>query len=266
MMTINYYLILEINPQADQEVIEAAYRRLALLYHPDLNSSPEATQRMQEVNVAYNTLRNPTRRAKYDQDHYNTISGYRGQPISTTVPYKGAAQPHITYKPPQPPDPIPVKPSAPSNETQLLTFLIDNSIYAFNILDVESVNMMQPILRNVEAPSFVEGLIAYRAQQIPVIDLRRHIGFSDQPTTRNTRILVVRFSDVQTGLIVDGAGMPIWISNTAIEAPRALTPEEQSPFVKGIVRQGFQMIVVLDLQSLLTQDEYINLKTFMMDF
>ena len=261
-MTSNYYVILEIEPGVDQEIIEAAYRRLALLYHPDLNRSPEATYHMQEVNAAYNTLRNPGKRAIYDRDLGIVQASYANRPITVTAPIKTAYHPHIIYNPPQPPSKTPAPTSATSFETLLLTFYIENSIYAFNILEVESVNMMQPILQHLRAPAFVEGLITYRGLKLPVIDLRRHIGFPNKPTTRDTRILVVRFNQIATGLIVDSTGTPLRVENTSIETPQTLSEVYQSPFVKGIVHNGFQVVVILDLPTLLTAEEYQALTSF----
>jgi hypothetical protein len=60
------YRILQVAPHAEIEVIEAAYRRLARKYHPDVDSSASATQRMQEINWAYEILSDPAKRAKYD--------------------------------------------------------------------------------------------------------------------------------------------------------------------------------------------------------
>lgn len=64
----NYYRILQVDPTAEQEVIIAAYRRLALKYHPDINKSPDTYHRMQEINEAYEVLSNPARRAQYDKE------------------------------------------------------------------------------------------------------------------------------------------------------------------------------------------------------
>lgn len=63
----NLYRVLQVDPCAEQEVIQAAYKKLSLKYHPDVNSSPEATQKMQEINEAYRILGNPILRAEYDQ-------------------------------------------------------------------------------------------------------------------------------------------------------------------------------------------------------
>jgi purine-binding chemotaxis protein CheW len=259
-MVVDFYAVLEVAHGVDQETIEAAYRRLALLYHPDLNRSPEATRRMQEVNVAYMTLHNPTKRAVYDRDHgIPAASSFSRR--NTAPAAREAYRPNVTYNSPQPP-PHPVSDSGPGTETQLLTFYIEQSAYALNILDVESVNMMQPILQHLRAPVFIEGLVAYRSQRVPVIDLRRHLGFPNRPTTRDTRILVVKFNGISTGLIVDSTGAPLRVDNTQIEAPHTISSEQQLHFVKGIVHSGFQVVVILDLPALLTKEEYQALRNF----
>ncbi|MCE1252394.1 MAG: chemotaxis protein CheW [Anaerolineae bacterium] len=265
-MSENFYAILEIEPGVEQEVIDSAYRRLALLYHPDLNHSPEATRRMQEVNVAYTTLRNPSKRALYDRS--NGISTVIHSSGPTSFTNREAYRQQNVYNPPPraatpPPPPPPVTNSAPPSETQLLTFYIENSAYAFNILDIESVNMMQPLMQHLRAPLFVEGLIAYRGGRIPVVDLRRHLGFPNQPATRETRILVVKFSSISTGLIVDSTGSPLRVENSSIESPQTASDGVRPSFVKGTVRSGYQVVVILDLAALFTLEEYRALKNFM---
>lgn len=63
---LDYYGILQVHPRAEREVIDAAYRKLAGKYHPDLNRSPDAAEKMKQINIAYEVLSNPVRRAAYD--------------------------------------------------------------------------------------------------------------------------------------------------------------------------------------------------------
>ncbi len=63
----DYYEILQVHPGAEWEVIEAAYRRLARKYHPDVNKDAEAEERMRDLNAAYEVLSNPIFREVYDQ-------------------------------------------------------------------------------------------------------------------------------------------------------------------------------------------------------
>jgi len=77
----NYYKILQVDPEAEAEVITAAYRRLAAKYHPDVNRSADAERRMREFNAAYEVLSDPSRRAAYDQTYFSTlgVTGGRGR-------------------------------------------------------------------------------------------------------------------------------------------------------------------------------------------
>ena len=63
----NYYKILGISTGATPDEIKAAYRKLASKHHPDLNQDAEdATKVMQEINEAYEVLRDPEKRRFYD--------------------------------------------------------------------------------------------------------------------------------------------------------------------------------------------------------
>lgn len=61
------YKTLQVDPEAEGEVIEAAYRRLARKYHPDVAPGPDAQERMVRINQAWEMLRDPVRRASVDR-------------------------------------------------------------------------------------------------------------------------------------------------------------------------------------------------------
>jgi curved DNA-binding protein CbpA len=64
----DYYAILQVHPAATKEVIDATYRKLASKYHPDVNDSAEAIDKMKLLNEAYEVLSVPSKRSAYDQD------------------------------------------------------------------------------------------------------------------------------------------------------------------------------------------------------
>ncbi len=68
MMRQNCYNVLGVPRTATTGEIRAAYRRLARMYHPDLNSGPEAEARMKEINEAYDVLSDPRLRFRHDTD------------------------------------------------------------------------------------------------------------------------------------------------------------------------------------------------------
>lgn len=84
----DYYAILQVDSQAEQDVIQAAYRRLAAKYHPDVDPSPGASERMKLLNAAYEILSNPEKRKAYDlyrAARWRRIIGMGSGPVDLTV-------------------------------------------------------------------------------------------------------------------------------------------------------------------------------------
>ena len=61
------YQTLQVDQDADPDVIEAAFKRLALKYHPDRSKDSEAPAKMREVLAAKDVLADPKRRLAYDR-------------------------------------------------------------------------------------------------------------------------------------------------------------------------------------------------------
>ncbi|MCC2547252.1 J domain-containing protein [Hymenobacter sp. BT175] len=91
----NYYQILGIPEQANAAVIRQAYRRLVLLTHPDRTPDPAAHARYLEVNEAYDTLSNSSRRFHYDA---RLAASRRPRPVAAPPPPD--VPPPAAYPPP----------------------------------------------------------------------------------------------------------------------------------------------------------------------
>ncbi len=77
----NYYLILEVSPNASIQDIKASFRRLARQYHPDLNPNDSiAAERFKQISQAYDILSDTTKRRRYDRDY----PVYRQQKTNST--------------------------------------------------------------------------------------------------------------------------------------------------------------------------------------
>ena len=102
---IDPYKVLQVDPEAEDEVIQAAYRRLARKYHPDLAATAEAATRMAAINVAWELIGDPAARQDFD----------RARSIEAKAPLTPAPAPGPTRASParSPRSPLPLKSRSP---------------------------------------------------------------------------------------------------------------------------------------------------------
>ncbi len=69
----DYYGILGVSYECNDKQIKSSFRKLALQYHPDHNSSTEAKQKFRKILEAYEVLKDPQKRAAYNQFYHETF-------------------------------------------------------------------------------------------------------------------------------------------------------------------------------------------------
>ncbi len=82
----NYYSILEIEKNADETLIKSRYRKLAAIYHPDID--PNNQSKFLDINEAYKTLMNPALRDIYDKELREYEDLKKTNPGNKITPYK----------------------------------------------------------------------------------------------------------------------------------------------------------------------------------
>jgi curved DNA-binding protein CbpA len=94
--TPDYYAILQVDPRAEHEVIQAAFRGLAKKYHPDVYTGTDRNERMRAVNEAYEVLGDPTKRAAYDRQRKPQAEQASASSAQTATAGKTQQQGHTT--------------------------------------------------------------------------------------------------------------------------------------------------------------------------
>jgi purine-binding chemotaxis protein CheW len=144
---------------------------------------------------------------------------------------------------------------AVDREMQLVAFKVGNEEFGVDVKKVEGVISLVDVTRMPRAPKFVEGIINLRGQIIAVVDLASRLGVASSDRGPATRIVVVEAQDVKVGLIVDSPEV-INIDKEDIEASPALASADvESSFIKGVVKLGDRLLILLDVDRVLSDEE-----------
>ena len=144
-------------------------------------------------------------------------------------------------------------------DAQLVIFKLENEDYGLPISKVQEINRMVAVTKLPQTPDFMEGIINLRGRVIPVVDLRKRFGFIAREHQQDTRIMVVDVSGQTIGLVVDAVNEVVKIAGDCIEPPPAsFTLNAQ--FVEGIGKLKDRLVILLDIDRILTSQESVLLK------
>jgi|GEM_PF-529274 len=82
---MDHYQTLNVSPNASQEEIKKAFRKLALQYHPDKNTSPDASRRFQQIQQAWEVLKDRRSRNAYNYRRYTQQPQQASRPLAKNI-------------------------------------------------------------------------------------------------------------------------------------------------------------------------------------
>ena len=141
------------------------------------------------------------------------------------------------------------------DERQLVVFDLADEGYGVDISAVREIIRLQEITQVPRTPEFVEGVINLRGKVIPVIDLRKRFGVTVEAESQDNRIVVVDIGDQDIGVIVDAVKEVLRIPTDSVEPPASVITTAGSDYLLGIAKLDSRLIILLDLQKVLSEDE-----------
>ena len=106
------------------------------------------------------------------------------------------------------------------------------------------------------APHFVLGIINLRGNVVSVIDTRKRFGLADKEMDDNTRIVIIESNDQTVGIVVDSVSEVVDIAEDEIETAPNLGNDETSRYIEGVSNREEHLLILVDLQKLLTDEEW----------
>jgi purine-binding chemotaxis protein CheW len=144
--------------------------------------------------------------------------------------------------------------------TQLVTFQAAEELFAVDIFAVERVLRYEAPRLLPNSATWLRGVIDHGGRTIPVVDLRERLGLAGAEPTEKSRLLVIMAGDTLVGMTVDAVHAVLTVSEGAVEAPPAIYRGLAREYLRGVVRHGDRLFVVLDAARLLTSAERIEME------
>ncbi|MEP3348564.1 MAG: chemotaxis protein CheW [Marinomonas sp.] len=139
---------------------------------------------------------------------------------------------------------------------QWVTFCLENEIYGVNVMQVKEVLRYSEIAPVPGAPSFVLGIIHLRGTVVTVMDTRQRFGLASGEITDSTRIMILEVEGHVIGMLVDAVSEVVYLRQSEIEVSPNVGNEESSKFIQGVCHKNDILLILVDLDKLLSEDEW----------
>lgn len=138
---------------------------------------------------------------------------------------------------------------------QLVTFSIGEEEFGVNILQVQEIIRTMEITNVPRAPEFVEGVINLRGKVIPIVDMRSRFGLESKEHDKYTRIIVIEIDMIIVGFVVDAVSEVLRIPANSVQPPPPVVAGMDSEYIDGVGKLDDRLLILLDLDSLLDNEE-----------
>ncbi|MGD6934911.1 MAG: chemotaxis protein CheW [Candidatus Bathyarchaeia archaeon] len=139
-------------------------------------------------------------------------------------------------------------------EMQMLTFSLDNVYYGVNVHQVREVKNFEGVTPVPYAPAYVKGVTNLRGEVLPVIDLRKRFGITEQKENESTGIMIIVQDKHPIGVMVDSVMEVLTLPKDDIETNPDSLIVDKNESVLGVAKHDKDLIILLDLMKVVSRD------------
>lgn len=145
---------------------------------------------------------------------------------------------------------------------QWVTFKLAGEKYGVNVMQVQEVLRYTEIAAVPGAPPYVLGIINLRGSVVSVIDTRDRFGLPSIDVTDDARIVVIEAETHVVGVLVDSVAEVVYLKLSEIEAVPSIGNDESAKFIQGVSHKNNELLILIELDKLLTDDEWSEIEPF----
>ncbi len=142
---------------------------------------------------------------------------------------------------------------------QWVTFRLEEELYGINVMQVQEVLRFTEIAPVPGAPDYVLGIINLRGNVVTVIDTRRRFALVDRELDDNTRIVIIEVDGQVVGLLVDSVAEVVYLRESEIEKAPEVGNDESSKYIQGVVTRDTGLLILVDVNKLLSSEEWMEM-------
>ncbi len=143
---------------------------------------------------------------------------------------------------------------------QWVTFRLAGETYGINVMQVQEVLRYSEIAPVPGAPPYVLGIINLRGNVVTVIDTRNRFGLEPGEVNDNTRIVIIEADQHVIGILVDSVAEVVYLRQSEIETAPNVGNEESAKFIQGVCHKNEELLILIELNKLLTDREWAELE------
>jgi len=143
---------------------------------------------------------------------------------------------------------------------QWVTFKLAGEVYGVNVMQVQEVLRYTEIAPVPGAPKYVMGIVNLRGNVVTVIDAGFRFGLEPGEITDSTRIVILEAESHVVGILVDSVAEVVYLRQSEMETAPSVGTEESARFIQGVCHKNDQLLILIELDKLLTDDEWTELE------